>query len=60
MRREGNGTEAIYDGADHWAEAIEFSISELTPSEVCLFPREPFEQILQDHPKMERLLCSGR
>lgn len=39
-----------------FAEAIEFSVSALTPSEVCMFPREPFEQILQDHPKMERLL----
>lgn len=39
-----------------FAEAIDFSVSALTDTEVCLFPRDGFEKVLGEHPRMERLL----
>lgn len=39
-----------------FAEAIDFSVSALTDTEVCLFPRDGFERVLGEHPRMERLL----
>lgn len=39
-----------------FAEAIDFSVSALTDTEVCLFPRDGFKRVLGQHPRMERLL----
>jgi CRP/FNR family transcriptional regulator len=39
-----------------FAEETEFTIVALTQTELCLFPRRGFEQVLEDHPRMERLL----
>lgn len=35
---------------------LPFSITALTDTELCIFPRAPFQQMLDDHLKMERLL----
>jgi len=34
----------------------DFTITALTDSELCIFPRAPFERVLSDHAAMERLL----
>ncbi|WP_340314409.1 Crp/Fnr family transcriptional regulator [Rhizorhabdus argentea] len=39
-----------------FAEQVDFSITALTDAELCVFPRAPFEQMLGDHRRMERLL----
>lgn len=46
---------ADFVGRPYAAEA-DFTITALTDAELCLFPREPFEQVLEDHQRMERLL----
>ncbi|WNO53608.1 Crp/Fnr family transcriptional regulator [Stakelama saccharophila] len=33
-----------------------FTITALTEAELCIFPREPFTRVLEDHAHMERLL----
>lgn len=35
---------------------LPFSVTALTDSELCIFPRAPFKSMLEDHLKMERLL----
>lgn len=37
-------------------EQIEFTISALTNAELCVFPRRPFERVLENHARMEHLL----
>jgi CRP/FNR family transcriptional regulator len=39
-----------------FAEQVDYSITAVTDAELCLFPREPFERVLADHARMERLL----
>jgi len=39
-----------------FAEQVDFSVTALTDAELCVFPRAPFEQVLGDHRRMERLL----
>lgn len=39
-----------------FAERIDFTIVALTDAELCTFPRGPFEAVLADHQRMERLL----
>jgi CRP/FNR family transcriptional regulator len=39
-----------------YAEQADFTVTALTDSELCVFPRKPFEQVLEDHARMERLL----
>lgn len=39
-----------------YAERIDFTITALTDSELCIFPRKPFENVLEGHARMERLL----
>lgn len=38
------------------AGELPFSITALTDSELCVFPRAPFQSMLEDHLQMERLL----
>ena len=35
---------------------LPFSVTALTDTELCIFPRAPFQQMLEDHLAMERLL----
>ena len=35
---------------------LPFAVTALTDSELCIFPRAPFQTMLEDHLKMERLL----
>ncbi|WP_307117417.1 Crp/Fnr family transcriptional regulator [Sphingomonas kyeonggiensis] len=39
-----------------WAETADFTITALGDVELCVFPRGPFERVLEDHVRMERLL----
>lgn len=39
-----------------YAEEADFTVTALTDAELCVFPRKPFEQVLEDHVRMERLL----
>ena len=39
-----------------FAEHVDYSITAMTDAELCVFPREPFERVLSDHARMERLL----
>ena len=39
-----------------FADKVGYTITALTDAELCLFPREPFERVLSDHGRMERLL----
>lgn len=39
-----------------YAEQADFTITALTDAELCVFPRVPFERVLEDHVRMERLL----
>lgn len=39
-----------------YVEDAPFTVTALTDAELCLFPRKPFEQVLEDHVRMERLL----
>ena len=39
-----------------YAEQADFTITALTEAELCVFPRKPFERVLEDHQRMERLL----
>ncbi len=39
-----------------YADRLDFTITALTDAELCVFPRAPFEQVLHDHIRMERLL----
>lgn len=39
-----------------FANQANFSVKALTDVELCLFPRGPFEAVLHDHVRMERLL----
>lgn len=37
-------------------DQVDFTITALTDVELCVFPRHPFERVLEDHARMERLL----
>lgn len=39
-----------------WAGTADFTITALGDVELCVFPRGPFERVLEDHARMERLL----
>lgn len=39
-----------------YAEQADFTITALTDAELCIFPRLPFERVLENHARMERLL----
>jgi CRP/FNR family transcriptional regulator len=39
-----------------FAESAEHTITALTDAELCVFPRKPFEETLEEHVRMERLL----
>ena len=39
-----------------YADQADFTLTALTDAELCIFPRGPFEQVLEDHRRMERLL----
>jgi CRP/FNR family transcriptional regulator len=39
-----------------YSETADFTVSALTDAEVCVFPRQPFEQLLEANAGMERLL----
>lgn len=39
-----------------YADTVDFTITALTDAELCVFPRGPFESVLADHVRMERLL----
>lgn len=39
-----------------YAEQADFTVTALTDAELCVFPRIPFERVLEDHARMERLL----
>lgn len=39
-----------------YAEKADFTVTALTDAELCVFPRKPFEQVLEDHVRMERML----
>ena len=39
-----------------YAGSADFTVTALTDSELCVFPRKQFEQVLEDHVRMERLL----
>jgi CRP/FNR family transcriptional regulator len=39
-----------------YAGEAEFTVRAASDAELCLFPREPFQAVLEDHVRMERLL----
>jgi len=39
-----------------YAERVEFTVTALTASEICIFPRAPFERLMEDHAALEREL----
>ena len=39
-----------------FTDTMNVSIQALSDAELCVFPREPFERVLADHARMERLL----
>lgn len=39
-----------------YAEQADFTITAISDAELCVFPRGPFEQVLEDHARMERML----
>jgi len=39
-----------------YAGEAEFTVTALTEAELCVFPRGPFERVLADHARMERML----
>ena len=39
-----------------YAGQADFTITALTDAELCIFPRDAFERVLEDHARMERLL----
>ncbi|WP_294392924.1 Crp/Fnr family transcriptional regulator [uncultured Sphingomonas sp.] len=39
-----------------YVDSAAFTITALTDAELCVFPRKPFERVLEDHVRMERLL----
>jgi CRP/FNR family transcriptional regulator len=39
-----------------FADNADFTVTALTDAELCVFPRLPFERVLEDHVRMERLL----
>lgn len=39
-----------------YAGEADVSVTALTDAELCVFPRAPFEKVLEDHVRMERLL----
>jgi CRP/FNR family transcriptional regulator, anaerobic regulatory protein len=39
-----------------FAQAADFTIAAMSDVELCVFPRGPFERVLADHVRMERLL----
>jgi CRP/FNR family transcriptional regulator len=39
-----------------FADSADFSVTALTDATLCIFPRLPFERVLEDHVRMERLL----
>jgi CRP/FNR family transcriptional regulator len=39
-----------------FAQEVDFTVTALTDAELCVFPRKPFEQVLEDHVQMEHML----
>lgn len=39
-----------------FAETVDVNIQALSDAELCVFPRAPFERVMADHARMERLL----
>jgi CRP/FNR family transcriptional regulator len=39
-----------------YADKSDFTVTALTEAELCVFPRKLFEQVLEDHVRMERML----
>lgn len=39
-----------------YADHSEFTVTAVTDVELCVFPRGPFERVLEDHVRMERML----
>ena len=39
-----------------YADHSEFTVTAVTDVELCVFPRVPFERVLEDHVRMERML----
>jgi CRP/FNR family transcriptional regulator len=39
-----------------FADSADFTVTALTDATLCVFPRLPFERVLEDHVRMERLL----
>ncbi|MDF0489312.1 Crp/Fnr family transcriptional regulator [Sphingomonas sp. H39-1-10] len=39
-----------------YADRSDFTVTALTDAELCVFPRKSFEQVLEDHVRMERML----
>ncbi len=39
-----------------FTDQVDYDVTALTDAELCVFPREPFERVLADHGRMERLL----
>lgn len=39
-----------------YSEQADFTITAISDAELCVFPRAPFEQALEDHARMERML----
>jgi CRP/FNR family transcriptional regulator len=46
---------ADFIGRPH-ADQTEFTVTAMTASEICTFPRLPFERVLDDHAQLERQL----
>jgi len=41
-----------------YAERVDFTVTALTASEICSFPRGPFERLMEDHAALERELLN--
>jgi len=41
-----------------YAERVEFTVTALAASEICVFPRGPFERLMEDHAALERELLN--
>ncbi len=41
-----------------FAERVDFTVTALTGSEICSFPRGPFERLMEDHAALERELLN--
>jgi len=41
-----------------YADQTEFTVTAMTPSEICTFPQRPFERLLEEHVQLERQLLN--